>query len=1037
MPIETWMGIVFDQVKKHIVDKKIPIEGWQVRNATYTPEAYLYEDDFKAIAEGDLWGGPDVTSIFKAAFEVPDELEGQRLWFNMLTAGEVMVCDNGRYLNGIDPNRQFFLLEEQGEAGKTYEFMLEAYTRSRPDDNRNTDVSRDLVGCMQYFNTPAIAVINDEMLGLHFDLKAVYEAAYAEQMSSDIKEYLQYHLEELLKLFPLYGSDRDTFLKAVGPIRSYIKDKIFNSGTHFGKSGNVALVANSHLDIGYHWTVGQTVQKNARTTLIQLELMDRFPEFKYAHTQAWTYESLEEYYPELFERVKEKVASGQWEIIGGMYVEPDCNLPNAESFVRQIMYAKHYFKEKFDVDVDNAWLPDVFGNSPIMPQIMKSGGLDYYVTHKLSVWNDTNLFPHNMFMWKGLDGTGVNTCLPPIHFVTWMDTDETIRNWREFKNKPICNETLQVYGYGDGGSGVTDEMIEIFKRQQKLPGIPYQRLTTAKDYLHNAFDGVSEDNLPVWDGDLYLETHRGTFTTKGILKKYNRQGEFHGLQTDLVAAMSEIFAGHRIKESRLRSPWKKLLLNQFHDVLPGSHTHPVGVDATETYREMMDEYDAIQEDCIEVLSREVGEDSYVLINPFTSDTDRTVCFDSDNWSDVYNALSDDDHQTTPIQMIQRPDGTKSYVGVMKHIPALSLSNATAASVKVTDSHDFSVTETGMENRYYRMVLDGEGRIASLYDKSNGCEISAKNGGLNEWQMFEDKPGALNAWDIITAYRNQPIDIDGWHNITVVEDGPVTKAIRLEKTFGNSKAVQVIRMYHNLPRVDFDTWVDWQEEEKLLKVAFPVNVRARHYTVDTSAGGFERQTHRNTSWEEAQYEVPCHKWVDLSEGGFGVSLMNDSKYGCDVENNVMRLTLLRASIAPERFADTGEHRFTYSLFSHDGDHIRSGMTELAYDLNHPVKIIQGRKMEKTVVPIHIDKPALKVQSLKLSEDGSGDIILRLVEVYGSRGTATVKMNFGAIEVQLCDILEEKLEPVRISKQAFDVSYRPYEIISLRIRRPRKR
>ncbi|ACL70250.1 alpha-mannosidase [Halothermothrix orenii H 168] len=868
------------------------------------------------------------------------------------------------------------------------------------------------------------------MLSLYYDLKAIYDAAYAESMDESIKNYLQYHLQQLIKEFPLYGCSREEMVMAIPKIKEYINNKIYKGHEHFGKNGKIALVAHSHLDVAYHWTAKQAIQKNARTTLIQLRLMEEYPDFKYAHSQAWTYEKLEKYYPELFAQVKERIKSGQWEIVGGMYIEPDCNLISAESFVRQIVYGKYYFKQKFGIDVDNCWLPDVFGNSPIMPQILKSGGLEYFVTHKLSVWNDTNKFPHNVFLWKGLDGTTVNACIPPIHFVTWMDTEETINNWNQFQDKNVCDETLQLYGYGDGGSGVTDEMLQLYERQQKLPGIPEQRLTTAKEYLHRIFKDTKD--FAVWDGDLYLEMHRGTYTSKAKLKKYNRQGEFLAQEVETLCTACDIYTGDFKVQNKLKNIWKKLLVNQFHDILPGSHTQPVYKEAIENYEEMFTAFNNLKEKALKKITSPGDEIDYVAFNAFSDVRNKVAYIDANNWDIKYNALKDDEGNIYPVQKQIKADGSIQYAVKIPDIPGFSLKQFKATSTdKISSS--MKVSQTEMENDYYILKLESSGKIVSLYDKVREKYVNTRNEVLNKWQMFEDKPGALNAWDIVETYKNQEINLPDWENITVIEDGPVSIALRMERKFSNSKAVQVIRMFDNKPQIDFDTWVDWQEEEKLLKVAFPVNVRSRTYSTDTSAGGFERMNHKNTGWEQGQFEVPCHKWVDISEGLFGVSLMNDCKYGCDVEDNVMRLTLLKAPIYPDRTSDREEHTFTYSIFTHDGNRQTGGLEEAAYDLNYPLILEQERRLKVKKPVLTINVKSLKCQAFKLAEDGSSDIILRLAEVYGSHGKAKVHFNFNIEGVSVCNILEEEQTSLQVNDNTVTMDFSPYQIISLRVKR----
>lgn len=1024
--MQKWSKLVFEQVDQRIFKEMHPLDNWQVRNGEYHPEAYVWEDEFHPIREGDKWGGPDVTCMFKCEFTIPEALDGKKVYLYMYTATEVIIQDNGRYVDGLDPNRSWCAFLERAKAGERHEMILECYTRSKPDDDRG--VARNLKGCIQTFKRPCLVVIDEEMLGLKYDLDMLYQSAYADYMEEGAKSFYASHVEKILKLFPFFESgDDEEFRRAAPAIREYIQRNVFEPSARFGKNGKLACVAHSHLDLAYHWTMGQTIQKNARTVLIQLRLMDRYPEFKYSHTQAWAYEMLQKYYPPLFEEVKRRVAEGRWEIVGAMYVEPDCNLVNAESLARQIMYGKQYFLKEFGVDVDIAWLPDVFGNSAIMPQILKQGGVNYFVSNKMSTWNDTNTFPHNNFLWRGLDGTEVSACVPPVHFNSWMDPNQLIGSWEAFQDKSYCDESLQMFGYGDGGSGITNEMMEYYFREQQMGGIPQMRLTTGKDYLDTVFADTSE--FPVWDGDLYLEMHRGTFTTKGELKRFNRKGEFLAQQTEAVSTLAALLTDRIVvTQEELSVPWKKLLFNQFHDILPGSHTHPVGIDAVRTYREMNEEFHALNVKALDTLTKP-DSGKFVAVNAF-SDKQTVSYFDQPV---TVPSVVDRDNRVYPVQKQVTVEGGERYC-VELDLDGFSLGEYQASDVVMNKPADLKVSAECLENAWVSVRFDAEGNIVEMFDKVRQIQVNAPGALLNQWQLFEDCPGLYNAWDIVKTYKNHQINYDGWTNITVVEDGPISAAIRMEKSFSHSRAVQIVRLYANSPRVDFETWVDWQEKERLLKVAFPVNVKARTYSTDTSAGVLERMNNKNTTWEQARFEVPCHKWVDLSEGLFGVSVLNDCKYGCDVEENVIRLSLLKAPIRPDRTSDQGTHVFTYSIYPHGPSGIAEGLVESAYQLNRPAPVYSGRKL--TVAEGALLKnsaSALKVQAFKLAEDGSDDLILRLAEVYGSRGTARIQLPFAIESAYVCDLMEKAGTPVSFDKDTLELAYAPNQIISVRVTR----
>ncbi|MBN2626623.1 MAG: alpha-mannosidase [Spirochaetales bacterium] len=1023
LSFQQWAEINFRRFKDLTIKKSLPIGGWQVREGEYYPEGYIWDQEFRPIRDGESWGGPDVTAWFETRAEMPGEMAGERVYFKMNTPTEVMVSDGGTYIGGLDPNRYVFKLEDRAPAGKSYRFTMEAYTRSKPDDDRNPLIARAR-GCIQQFSQPAFVLVNEEIQSLVYDLDVLLLTAYGPAIDEDVRAYLENKIKKILPLFPTHDAPDEAFLKAAPAIAAYLQNEVYGAEHPFAKTGKLACVAHSHLDIAYYWRAKQTVQKNARTVLIQLKLMEEYPEFTYAHTQAWTYETLEVHYPALFEQLKQKVKEGQWEITGGMYVEPDCNVVSAESLVRQILFGKNYFSEKFEVDVDNCWLPDVFGNSAVLPQILKKSGIPYFVSNKMSTWNDTNRFPHNHFIWRGVDGSEVYACVPPVHFITWMDPNQAADHWNALQDKELIDESLQMYGYGDGGSGATAEMLEFYKRQEKLPGVPRQRMTTGKEFLHSAFDG--RDDLPRWTGDLYLEMHRGTFTNKGILKKLNRKGEF-ALQEAETLALAASLAGFAYPREKLAKAWKILLANQFHDILPGTHVMLVTKDTLESYDQMFRIIEEVRAEAEERLTvPEKGKS--VLFNPYS-------------WKRKGLAALPDsclEREIGDSQLFMNPDG--SWIRKQSFIAAplspVSFDMKPKASSPETDSELFASPER-LESPWYRLDFNEKGEIIGLTDKIRNRQLCTEGNILNQWQVFEDAPGRYNAWDIVDRFEDKPLDIGNWDRITPVEQGPLSAAVKMERSFLNSRAVQIVRLYRDHPRVDFQTRVEWDERERLLKVAFPTDLHASRFTCDNSAGITSYENHRNTSWQQARFEVPFHKWVDISEGLFGVSLMSDSKYGCDVKGGQLRMSLLRGSIRPDLYSDRGTHEFTYALTTHGGQWQNSHLLDEAYELNAPLKILPDR----SAMPLPAEPPLLSVegmdgmpcllrgQALKTAEDGSGDIIFRAVEYSGTAQAVKLHIAPDYQSLWRCDMLENCEETIKDRV----LKLKPFEIVTVRIGR----
>lgn len=1027
MSLEEWAWLELARIEPFIIEKEIQTTGWQVREGQYYPEKYEWENDLHPIEKGDFWGAPDGAAEFVNTLTIPPEFAGKKVWLSMVTGAEVIVSKNGKLHDGIDPNRPRIVIANPAKANESIQIRMEAYTRSKPDDMRNP-ATIGIRGCVQRFSPPRLLVINEELLSLKYDMEMMLTCAYSWAPAEDIRAYLVGQIREMVKLFPHVEASKEELLATIPVLREFIDSKVYNADLPFRASGRLAMVAHSHLDIGYLWKVSQTVQKNARTCLIQLRMMERYPEFKYAHSQAWTYEALEKYYPELFEEVKKRVAEGRWEIVGAQYVEPDGNIPSAESMVRQLVYGKRYFLEKFGVDVDNCWLPDNFGNSSIMPQILRLAGVNYFLSNKMSTWNDVNKIQHNMFIWKGLDGTEINASIPPMHFISWNAPEQLFQSWKNFIDKPICSESLHMYGYGDGGSGVNEEMFENFKREKKFPGFPSLRLTTGKEYLDSAFK-EAEGRLTKWDGELYLEMHRGTPTTKGHLKRANRQAEFLALQSEFLCTLAAL-QGATYPLAALTDAWKKILLNQFHDIIPGSHTEPVFFEAMETYKKLEDTLTSCTKDALDSIAPDCKNDACVtVVNPFSFSRNGVAFID--NVDAKFSCVKDNTGKELPIQKIENADGSNQVAIATEEINPLSIKSLALsnASSKWSNSPEQKAASNELENKYYRLKWNNKNQLISIYDKKRKREILDDGSIGNSWELFQDKPGQFNAWDLIDRYTDHLIEMPDWSSGVVIENGPISTALKFTRNFGKSKAQQIVRLWNTSPRIDFDTWIDWQETERVLKVAFPVSVKSRHFTTDTTAGILERDNHQNTSWQVAQFEVCCHKWVDLSEGLFGVALLNDCKYGCNVQDNILKLTLLRSPMSPDPVSDKGPNRFTYSIMSHGSDWRADNLVETAYDLNWPIKGVVSRKVSEALenkTILECSDAALQCQAVKMSEDKDNSVIVRFVELYGSRGSATIKPSFTFTEAYVTDLLERNVEKLTHSNNELILAYRPYEI-----------
>ena len=963
MRTEEWNSLRFGWLKRNIYSAKYEIDSFRIKDARQVSENEYeyYDNEFRPLKKGDVYFTPDGTAFIEADYEIPDEIFGKDYCFTLHTAAEMVVKVNGKYVGGIDPNRDRIRLSDYVR-DKNIHIEITGYNRSKPDDERNPE-NLAIRGCRQIFEGGYISVLNEKVQSLVYDIELLTDVSSCGLFNEDFSALITAELDRALNLI-----DFDCITdEAVQAASDYIDAHIYSNKLYKG-SGFVELVAHSHLDIAYYWRRIHSIQKNFRTVLIQLRLMDKYPDFRYAHTQAYTYETLEKYYPDVFEELKQRIAEGRFEPVGAMYIEPDCNIPSAESLIRQNLYGQMYFREKFGITVDNAWLPDVFGNSWILPQILKKCGVNYFVSNKMSTWNDTNRFPHNNFIWRGIDGSEVYACVPPTHFISWNMPSQIQGNWDAFQDKDTGSHTLQMFGYGDGGSGATEEMIELMHRFGKLSVMPETKMTGGRDFLHDNFDG--NEKLSVWDGELYLEMHRGTFTTKAKLKDYNRRSEF-GLRDAEIISVLGMKRGKPYPAKKIRESYKKLMINQFHDILPGSHIMPV-------YRDAAADFEEISENIREITG---------------------------NSGEYFNTLNFKRQSFTFI-----PDENGSIVrkGVKGRFVYPSAGALQKAVIETeTASGWFSADKLSIETPYYSAEFASDGSIVSLRGKDGREWV---NGEFNRLHIFHDKPGNYDAWDILPNYKDKQDEITVERPLEFYGADDECVSFSCVLTFGKSRWTRIIRLFRRSAGIEVENIVDWNEKHRLAKVSFDCNILSRELVCDTSAGFIRRETHRNTSWQQARFETCMHKWCDISETGGGIACINANKYGVSAEKNNVSLSLLRATIRPDPESDIGRHDFCYMIYPHKSDFVSAGINNLAFEYNVPLVRADADYDGPGFAPLFL-------QSMKLSEDGKM-IVYRLSEQNGERGIIRTGRKY-----KVLNMLED------ITGETEDIEYSPFEIITI--------
>jgi len=993
-----WIELKLEMIEERIVTDCVPLREWAKREAMYDNiEKYRYLDKgWRRISLGEMWGAEDHICFFRRKVVIPEAFDGKYVAMRMNFGGESMVYINGVAANGINVMREIVPLTERARAGESFDVRLISHVWSFPDDVRN-EVDAD-----EHIVQRADLIAVDKLLeSAWYDLKVACDAAMAlREANPQAHDFILQHLNDALMFADPPEKDHAAFRRSVLRAAAHARDTIY-AGDVARPQGRMWMVGHSHLDIAFHWATKHGARKAARTTAVQIALMDEFPEFLFCQTQPQTYREMN------------------------------------ESLVRQVLLGERFWKREFGAVSRTVFMPDVFGVSWILPQIMRRAGVEYFLTHKQSTWNDTNTFPHSLFWWQGIDGSRVLAVIPSSHFISQAKPEQLLENWTKWRQRREFPESLYCYGYGDGGGGATREMIEYGRRMKHMPGFPDMDFCRTEDYMDRALAGARE--LPVWQDELYLEAHRGTPTSKGHFKRWNRLTERAFREAELWRAV-RMLPGGAYPQDRLNDGWDKVLTNQFHDIIPGSHTEQVAEEAYETFPRNLRIGEDVRADALRGL--------VARVNTAVRKGTPIVVFNSLPWrrTDVVQVtvsrkagafrIVDPCGEPVPYQVIGGSARKTEIVFLAENMPSVGYRTYRAERGEPGGGASvLRATKRGMESPAFRLRFDRSGRLTGVRDKRAGREVLAEGAPGNRFQIFEDRPGIYDAWDIIRFYKEEEFPLKGPVSIKVVECGPVRCVVRITRPILESTLTQDVILYAGLPRVEFRTHVDWKERRKLLKVGFPVAIHAQNATCDLDFGCIQRPTHATTSWDEAKFEVCAHKWIDLSEGGYGVSILNDCKYGHDVRGNLMRLTLLKGSVYPDEFADLGEHDFTYCLYPHEGDWRAGGTVRAGHELNAPlipvVAKAAGGALPAEASFVQIDRPGVMLTALKKAED-SDDLVLRFVELHGARGPVTVRFAFALESVAECNLLEEQDEPVEHAGRTFAFQVEPYQIRTFKVR-----
>jgi len=1002
-------------------------------------------DSWFQIEPGDYWLGPSTHFLLSTSFSLPTAENPEDILALYLPIGvagdfshpEAMVYLDDEPLAACDRHHQEVMLPARCFDGQRHELLLYGWTGG----------TRQPETKLMQMNQCWLVQIQEELR--EFVALSRVTLGIAEQLRSDnpIKHNLINALDDAFNLLDTRSPIGNQFYDSVPTAMESLRVGVHRSGPPLQAA--VSAVGHAHIDLAWLWTLGETRRKAERTFTNVLRLMEDDPAFTFTQSQPQLYDFVREDFPALFSEIQKRAAEGRWEPLGGMWVEADCNLTGSESLVRQLLLGRTFFEEHFGPGSESPilWLPDVFGYAANLPQLMRQSGLEYFFTIKLG-WNQYNRLPYDTFWWQGIDGTRVLTHFSPTKqpgssMVSTYNSDaspgQIMSTWTNFQQKDLGMPgapppLLMSYGYGDGGGGPTREMLENIRLLDEFPAAPRVRYSKAIDFFRD-LEAAAGDRIPTWQGELYLEYHRGTYTTQSRIKRANRKSEVRLHDAEFLNAIAAITSdSYDYPDAELVAAWKVHCLNQFHDILPGSSIGKVYEEANEQHRQLSVEVGALRDIALEKISEKVGSGSPVLlVNPSPFEQSGPVLIPNKYESGIDSGWIDD-FQHQPV------DG--GYLVAAGALPPYSITPLVPGRNRVQlipSSDEVSASKNHLENNHLRVTLNDNGDIVSIFDKHNVRELLPDGEIANAFQLFEDRPLVPDAWDIDIFYDDKVWLAEPASSVVVVENGPLRAAIEVKRKLFSSDLVQRISLCHESPVLVFDTEIDWKERQTLLKVAFPLDVLSPVASYEIQWGHVQRPTHTNTSWDWARFESCAQKWVDLSEGGFGVTLINDCKHGHDIHGNVIRLSLLRGTTDPDPQADLGHHEFSYALLPHSGP-LSESTVSAAYTFNDPPFSYTNKRYEPTgeyTTPFWAGTPFIRcssenavVETIKRAEDGNG-IIIRLYESLRKRGRVRLDSILPLESVWRTNLLESNIEQIETDGQCFDLHLGPFEIITVRL------
>ncbi len=1005
--IEAWR----EELKRHFYRELGPIrlKGFVSRDLISVQDAQ--RGKFRPMAPGTEWGEKWGYGWFAGSVVLPKAAKGRAVCADIRTGGESLIFVNGRAAGtwGAVP------LARAGVPGARYEILVESYAGHGPVEATGMPVPPERLPIVDPYSRPAVGrscfgIWEEDVYQLWVDVDTLMHLRDSlESHSLRVAE-----IDSGLRDFSIcvdFEQPREKFLSTVAAARRRLNPllKCRNGST----APAMFAFGHAHLDVAWLWPFAEGRRKIARTFAAQLSLMERYPEYRFLQSQPHLYSVLKAEHPAIYARVKNAARKGKVIPEGGMWVEADTNVSGGESLIRQFLYGKAFLKEEFGVDSELLWLPDVFGYSGALPQIMKGCGIKYFATHKIFWIEQGENFPYNTFFWIGIDGTPILSHLF-VDYNSEMDPTSIIDKWKNRAQKDGIDSQLLAFGWGDGGGGPTRDHLEHARRQRDLEGAPRVNMSSPVAFF-KALEKAGPPDIR-YVGELYYQMHRGTYTSQARTKRGNRKSEFALREAEMWSAAAAQKDG-KYPAAELKEAWLGVLVNQFHDVLPGSSIGRVYEEAEPVYRRAVEAGDELARRSAGRLAE--GSGSVAVFNSLSWDRTALVQLPAG----VSRAT---DAKGRPAQ-VQKVGGR---ILAEARIPACGWTCLKPGGGKSRPAREPKVrAEKGLlENELLRVKINAAGEISGIYDKESGREILAGAG--NHFEMYRDVPVSWDAWELDSTYRAAPVELTRRAKVEVAATGPLLGALRVTRRLNDSELTQEIRLARGARRIEFITVVDWRETHKLLKVAFPVDIHSHEALYEIQFGHIARPNHKSRPFDADRFEVCCHKWCALTEEGRGAAILNDCKYGANAEDNTLKLTLLKAAVAPDRNADKGRQEFTYAFYAWNGGLLESGLVREAYEINCPPLAVPGKAEETSL--FRPSDPNVVIDAIKLAEDGSRDMIVRLYESKRTGTECTLLTSLGLQAAFEADMLERKVRRLPASRKGIPLSFRAFEIKTLRLK-----